>query len=174
MLQCLHALPEGSGKNNLLERTLKLVGCVLLMTGCSGQSAQKMQSETYAPFDDRPEFELTLQHDIAVVKGTVRHFNGDGSPVFHHFLPVATQVDRNTYLIAVDPSQVSLGTAQDVAGLARTAERFCQDTGYNLVSKGLSVFSDSDRMLLVEKCVPADVTLPPAYKVGDRAPRKLD
>ncbi|WP_152615742.1 hypothetical protein [Leisingera sp. ANG-M1] len=143
----------------------------LLVSGCSGQPLHKPLPQTYEPFDDRPDLQLTFQHKIAVVKGTVRHFNEDGSQATHHFVPVETVTDRNTYVLSVTPAQLDIEAVSDVLALARAAEQYCEDAGLVAVSAGLNLFAAGEETLLVEKCVPQPVILPPWYKSGDRVPR---
>ena len=119
-----------------------------------------------------------MQHDIQIIDGTVFHFLNDGSKLTHHFSPVATIIDSNTYVISVssvldvaDFMSIGFDAESDVRSMIAAAETYCEQTGYVRVGSGVSIWVGEKSSALVEFCVPNGVQLPPGYKTGDRVPR---
>ncbi len=151
---------------------------VLILSGCAAQSSDTVKQATFFPFADRPTEKVNLQHEIQIVQGTVFHFEQDGSRVIHHFVPAASTLDRNTYVVSVSPvldvmdfMKVSFDAESDVRGVIASAESYCRQTGYRRVGNGVSIMVGDKSSSLVEFCVPSDIELPPFYKAGDRVPR---
>ena len=159
-------------------REVLLILVLLLSVGCTSPSISTEQARVLFPFADRPTEEVTFQHDIQVVVGSVFHFQQDGSRTIYHLLPVSTIVDSNTYVISVssrlnitDFMSTSFDAEEDVLAIMNAAETYCDQTGYRRVDKGISIWVGNTKSALVEFCVPEGIQLPPSYKAGDRVPR---
>ncbi|MEP5760478.1 MAG: hypothetical protein ABJ327_14430 [Litoreibacter sp.] len=151
--------------------------CVML-SGCASPPLNSEDAKTIFPFTDRPSKRLTLQHDIQIVEGNVYHFLQDGSRLTHHFAPVATILNSNTYVISVsarldvsDFMSVDFDTEVDVLTMIAAAETYCEQAGYVRVGKGINIWVGDATSALVEFCIPEGIDLPPSYKAGDRVPR---
>ena len=157
------------------------IACSLLsiLMGCSFPPANKIAVGKFFPFSDRPTEQITMQHDVQVVAGTVFHFLDNGSRAVHHFSPIATIMDSNTYVISI-PSALDIAdfmstgfdAETDVEAVIAAAETYCESTGYFRVGRGASIWIGENSSALVEFCVPEGVQLPPSYKAGERVPRK--
>lgn len=160
-------------------RNLNLSQFLLLLGSCAAPLLADGSAGTFFPFADRPTESVTLRHDIQIVDGTVFHFRRDGSRATYHYLPVATILDRNTYVISVssrldiaDFMSVNFDAEADVLAMITAAETYCDKTGYKRVGTGISIWIGDATSALVEFCVSEGVELPPGYKAGDRVPRK--
>lgn len=159
-------------------RAATIISLLSILAGCASPSSDLAIAETFFPFADRPTEEIMLQHNIQIVNGEVFHFLEDGSRAIHHFSPVATITDRNTYVISVssvldvaDFMSGGFDAEDDVNAVIGAAVTYCKQTGYVRVDKGVNIWIGAKSSALVEFCVPDGVQLPPYYNVGDRVPR---
>jgi hypothetical protein len=159
-------------------RELTLIVASLSLVGCNSPKNNSEIMNSFFPFADRPNEKIVLQHEVQVVKGEIFHFQQDGSRVMHQGLPVATIIDRNTFVISVssvldvnDFFNVSFDAEDDVKAIILAAEIYCEQTGYSRVGDGATIWVGENKTALVEFCVPNNVQLPASYVSGDRIPR---
>ncbi|WP_271947912.1 hypothetical protein [Ruegeria faecimaris] len=154
------------------------ISLLLLLLGCASPSSENEVVEAFFPFADRPTEQVTLQHDVQIVKGSVFHFEQDGSRVIYHFAPVATTLDRNTYVVSVssvldiaDFMSGDFDAESDVRAVIAAAQAYCEQTGYIRQGSDAIIWVGENSSSLVEFCIPKGIELPSFYKAGDRVPR---
>ncbi|MES0824944.1 hypothetical protein [Ruegeria sp. SCP11] len=154
------------------------ISLLLLLLGCASPSSENEVAGAFFPFAGRPTEQVKLQHDIQIVKGSVFHFEQDGSRVIHHFAPVATTLDRNTYVVSVssvldiaDFMSGDFDAESDVRAVIAAAQAYCEQTSYIRQGSDAIIWVGEKSSSLVEFCIPKGIELPPFYKAGDRVPR---
>ncbi len=146
-----------------LSETLGSVAACIAVGACSPAQMRM------APQND--EALLGFRHEIRVVAGTTCSFLEDGTPLVFGG-PVCNTLDRSTYALAYYGVVPDLEQPDEVRALIEVARDVCEASGFDLAHEGLTAIAiANDATLMVEFCVPSDVTLPHFSQAGDRVPR---